>query len=52
MIIYGPRHGQVPTLVRAGRWCIPWDPETQEVYRQKLAHSFRLKPNPPAAGVR
>jgi len=46
------RHGQVPALVRAGRWCIPWDPETQEAYRQKVANSFRLKPNPPAAGVR
>jgi hypothetical protein len=46
------RHGQVPARVRAGRWCIPWDIETQEVYRQKVASSFRLKPNPPAAGVR
>jgi DNA invertase Pin-like site-specific DNA recombinase len=38
------RLGQVPANTRAGRWCIPWDPETQEVYRRKVAASFRLKP--------
>jgi hypothetical protein len=43
------RLGQVPANTRAGRWCIPWDLETQEVYRQKVARSFRLKPIPPVA---
>jgi excisionase family DNA binding protein len=41
------RHGQVPAHTRAGRWCIPWDPQTQETYRQKLANSFRLTPSLP-----
>jgi hypothetical protein len=41
------RHSQVPANTRAGRWCIPWDAETQEIYRQKVALSFRLKPKPP-----
>lgn len=38
------RLGQVPANTRAGRWCIPWDAETQEIYRQKVASSVRLKP--------
>jgi hypothetical protein len=38
------RHGQVPANSRTDRWCTPWDVETQEIYRQKLANSFRLKP--------
>ncbi|WP_328414660.1 recombinase family protein [Micromonospora sp. NBC_00389] len=42
------RLGQVPANTRAGRWCIPWDSQTQEIYRQKVAGSFRLKPKPPA----
>jgi hypothetical protein len=42
-------HGRVPANTRAGRWCIPWDAETHEIYRQKVANSFRLKPNPPVA---
>ncbi|MEU5943770.1 recombinase family protein [Micromonospora sp. NPDC047548] len=46
------RLGQVPASTRAGRWCIPWDAQTQEIYRQKVASSFRLKPTPPAASVR
>ncbi|MEH1015766.1 hypothetical protein V6U90_21965 [Micromonospora sp. CPCC 206060] len=29
-------------------WCIPWDAQTQEIYRQKVADSFRLKPRRPA----
>jgi len=29
----------------------PWDAATQEIYRQKLANSFRLKPKPPIAEV-
>ncbi|MET8092642.1 hypothetical protein [Micromonospora sp. NPDC005220] len=44
------RLGQVPA--RRGpsrRWCIPWDPATQEVYRQKIANSFRLQPRPPTS---
>ncbi len=44
------RLGQVPARRGpSGRWCITWDPTTQEIYRQKLAGSFRLKPVPPAA---
>jgi hypothetical protein len=46
------RHGQVPATTRAGRWCIPWDAETQEIYRHKVANSFRLKPIPPAREAR
>lgn len=45
------RHGQVPAHSRARRWCIPWDSATQEVYRKKVAGSFRLKPNPPVAAT-
>jgi len=43
------RLGQVPANSRAGRWCIPWDTDTREIYRQKVARSLRLKPNPPVA---
>jgi DNA invertase Pin-like site-specific DNA recombinase len=43
------RLGQVPAKSRAGRWCIPWDTDTQDIYRQKVARSLRLKPNPPVA---
>jgi DNA invertase Pin-like site-specific DNA recombinase len=46
------RLGHVPASTRAGRWCIPWDAQTQEIYRQKVASSFRLKPTPPATSVR
>ncbi|WP_432969984.1 hypothetical protein [Dactylosporangium sp. CA-233914] len=35
----------------SGRWCIPWDPATREIYRQKVAGSFRLKPVLPACGA-
>jgi hypothetical protein len=39
--------GQVPARRGpSGRWCIPWDPATQEIYRQKVAGSVRLKPVP------
>ena len=41
------RQGQVPADTRAGRWCIPWDAGTQEIYRQKVANSLRLKPGAP-----
>ena len=38
-------NGQAPARRGpSGRWCIPWDAATQEVYRQKVAASFRLKP--------
>jgi hypothetical protein len=38
-------NGQAPARRGpSGRWCIPWDADTQEVYRQKVAASFRLKP--------
>ena len=41
------RHGQAPArLGSSGRWCIPWDPATQEIYRQKVANSVRLNPIP------
>jgi hypothetical protein len=33
----------------SGRWCIPWDPDTQAIYRRKVAASFRLNPQRPAA---
>jgi hypothetical protein len=45
-------HGQVPARRANGRWCIPWDPHTRAIYRQKVANSFRLKPSESAAGVR
>ncbi len=39
------RNGQVPARQGpGGRWCIPWDPATEAIYRQKVAASFRLKP--------
>jgi hypothetical protein len=42
------RHGQVPARRGpSGRWCIPWDSATQEIYRRKVANSFRLKPTLP-----
>jgi DNA invertase Pin-like site-specific DNA recombinase len=42
------RNGQAPARKGAsGRWCIPWDPATQALYRQKVAESFRLKPTQP-----
>ncbi|GAA3782684.1 hypothetical protein GCM10022225_83720 [Plantactinospora mayteni] len=42
-------HGQVPARrAPSGRWCIPWDPDTQAIYRRKVADSFRLKPVPPS----
>src|SRR5436190_7483698 len=45
-------HGQVPARRGpSGRWCIPWDSATQEIYRQKVAGSFRLKPVPSAGSV-
>jgi excisionase family DNA binding protein len=41
--------GQVPARrAPGGRWCIPWDSETQQIYRQKVTKSFRLKPAQPA----
>ncbi len=41
---------QVPARrAPGGRWCIPWDPATQEIYRDKVAKSFRLKPTNLAA---
>jgi DNA invertase Pin-like site-specific DNA recombinase len=41
--------GQVPARrAPGGRWCIPWDPETQQIYRQKVARSFRLTPKNPS----
>ncbi|GIF00412.1 helix-turn-helix domain-containing protein [Paractinoplanes rishiriensis] len=43
------RHGQVPARRGpSGRWCIPWDPATREIYQEKVARSFRLKPMPSA----
>ena len=46
------RLGQIPARRGlSGRWCIPWDPATQEIYQQKGAGSFRLKRVPPAFGT-
>ncbi len=46
------RLGQVPARRGpSGRWCIPWDPATQEIYRQKVANSFRLQPRPPTSPI-
>src|SRR5205814_6600950 len=40
------RLGQVPARRGpSGRWCIPWDPDAQTIYRRKVADSFRLKPS-------
>ncbi|MEC3979900.1 recombinase family protein [Amycolatopsis sp. H20-H5] len=37
------RKGQLPARRgAAGRWCIPWDEATQELYRQQVANSFRV----------
>ena len=44
------RLGQVPANTRTARWRIPWDTKSQEVYRQTVADSFRLKPKPPVEG--
>lgn len=45
--------GQVPARRGpSGRWCIPWDPDTQAIYQRKVAASFRLKPNPTRNGDR
>lgn len=39
------RNGQVPARQGpSGRWSIPWDQDTQEIYLQKVASSFRLSP--------
>lgn len=31
----------------AGRWCIPWDEATQDLYRQQVANSTRVKRTQP-----
>ncbi|MEV6444710.1 recombinase family protein [Amycolatopsis sp. NPDC051716] len=42
------RKGQLPARRgAAGRWCIPWDEATQELYRQQVAKSFRVKRTTP-----
>ncbi len=47
------RLGQVPARRGpSGRWCIPWDTQTQAIYQRKVAASFRLKPNPTRNGER
>lgn len=39
------RLGQVPARRGpSGRWCVPWDLATQEIYRHKVACSLRLNP--------
>jgi hypothetical protein len=46
------RLGQVPARRGpSGRWCIPWDAATREIYRQKVAGSFRLNPVLPTQPV-
>lgn len=46
------RKGQLPARRgAAGRWCIPWDEATQELYRQQVANSFRVtRTTPTTAG--
>ena len=42
--------GQIPgRRSPGGRWCIPWDPQTQQIYRDKVTKSCRLKQTKPAA---
>ena len=44
-IYYWLDNGQLPgRQAPSGRWCIPWNPDTEAMYRQKAAASFRLKP--------
>ena len=44
-IYYWLDHGQLPARqAPSGRWCIPWNPQTEALYRHKAAASFRLKP--------
>lgn len=31
----------------SGRWCIPWTPHNQQIYRQRVAESFHLTPATP-----
>jgi hypothetical protein len=38
------RGGPRPAGVSASAGVSPWDPATREIYRQKVANSFRLKP--------
>ncbi|MFC4855994.1 helix-turn-helix domain-containing protein [Actinophytocola glycyrrhizae] len=43
------RKGRLPARRgAAGRWCIPWDEATQALYRQQVAHSFRIRRTRPA----
>ncbi|MGH9061381.1 MAG: recombinase family protein, partial [Acidimicrobiales bacterium] len=46
------RKGQLPARRgTAGRWCIPWDEATQQLYRQQIANSFRVtRTTPTTAG--
>lgn len=38
-------HGQVAARRGpSGRWCIPWDPDTQAIYRRKVTASFDSNP--------
>jgi hypothetical protein len=46
-IYYWLDHGQLPARqAPSGRWCIPWNPDTEVAYRARVAASFRLKPRP------
>jgi predicted site-specific integrase-resolvase len=41
------RSGQTPARhAPSGRWCIPWDPATQAIYRHKVETSTRLHRTP------
>jgi hypothetical protein len=47
------RKGQLPARRgAAGRWCIPWDEATQELYRQQVANSFRVRRVPSGSSDR
>jgi DNA invertase Pin-like site-specific DNA recombinase len=44
-IYYWLTNGQLPARqAPSGRWCIPWNPQTEAAYRAQVAASFRLKP--------
>ncbi|MEY9895810.1 DNA invertase Pin-like site-specific DNA recombinase [Catenulispora sp. MAP12-49] len=47
-VYYWLHNAQVPARKDpSGRWCIPWTADNQQIYRQRLAESFRLDPETP-----
>jgi DNA invertase Pin-like site-specific DNA recombinase len=44
-VYYWLANGQLPARqAPSGRWCIPWNPQTEAAYRAKMAASSRLIP--------